>query len=341
MGALIGLVRMIKQNMGDKDTLSKNLDSIESTVEYMAAIVTDLSEASRLERDVLDQVKVPFSLQEILDNTALLVDERAKEAGLRFEVSVENDFSPEYLGNKTAIQQVLVNFINNSIKYTNPGGAISLKVFEDEEIETKENQAEICFVVTDTGTGIKEEFISRLFDPFTREQENDHNAAESMGLGLSIAKKIIHSMNGNIQVENKVGEGTTFYIRIKVERWSEEEQEQERESQKYDARRLKGSNILLAEDNPLNRTILGAVLSSEGISYSEACDGEEAVKLFIESPVHTFDCILMDMRMPNMNGIKATSLIRNSKKKMLRQSLLLLYLQMDLGKTWKKQKKLE
>ncbi len=312
MGALVGLIRMARQKYDDAENLDKNLESIEKTIEYMAALVSDISEASRLERDVLDQVKKPFSLEEVMDNIHTLILGRATEAGLTFEVSHKDDFAPKYIGNKTSIQQILVNFLNNSLKYTPKGGALSLKVFEDENVKVKDNEVSLFFVVSDTGNGIKKDFIPKLFDPFTREQVGDANEASSMGLGLSIAQKLIQSMKGDIQVESKVGQGSTFTIHLTVER--DDGRLRYQVVPEYNNVKLAGRNVLLAENNPLNRTILGAILNSEDITYVEAEDGEKAVRLFTESPEGTFDCVLMDMRMPKMDGIRATMAIRASER---------------------------
>lgn len=237
---------------------------------------------------------------------------RTEEAGLVFEVSMDENFAPTYIGNKTAIQQILINFLNNATKYTNNGGAISLKVFEtDNDV----NVASLCFVISDTGIGISKEFIPDMFKPFTREKTGDKNESSSMGLGLSIAYNLIKSMDGNVSVESELGRGSTFTILIKLKKYMGKSKVVKKIDLDEDMiSKLSGCNVLVAEDNPLNRMILCTILKKEGMTFSEAVDGEAAVKIFTELPAHTFDCILMDMRMPNVDGIKATMRIRDCEK---------------------------
>ncbi|NLA76698.1 MAG: hypothetical protein GX851_02510, partial [Clostridiales bacterium] len=128
MGVLAGLSKMTKQQIGDKKLLAENLDKICDTVDYMASIVSDISEASQSER-ISDQIAAPFALRDVLESESSLIKHRAEDAGLVFEMSADDDFEPSYVGNRTALQQILVNFLNNSVKYTPSGGAISLKVF--------------------------------------------------------------------------------------------------------------------------------------------------------------------------------------------------------------------
>ena len=283
------------------------------TIEYMTSIVTDISEASISERLAGEQLAEPFALRAVLDNIAAIIEPRAQTADLAYEVSIDDDFNPRYVGNKTKVQQILINFLNNSVKYTNPGGAISLRVFEDTPTGDK---ARVCFVISDTGIGIKKEYLPKLFKPFTREDKDDESASMSMGLGLSIAYNLIQSMHGDVSVQSEEGKGTTFTVHVQLDRYVEGA-DTDRDPfgiiapHTYD---LAGLHVLVAEDNDLNRTILGALLDNEGMTFTEAADGEQAVKIYKEAPDHTFDCILMDMRMPKLDGIRATEQIRRCKK---------------------------
>lgn len=315
MGALIGLLKQARQQVEDKDALCSSLDRMSETVNYMASIVTDISEASKVERDVPWSTSEPFSLRELLANVEALVESRAKKAGLAFEISVPDDFSPVYVGNVTALQQILINFLNNAIQYT-PGGAVSLKAYEDPERSTEE-KASLCFVISDTGIGIKKEFISEIFKPFTRENPGNDTERASMGLGLAIAKKLIDSMDGDVAVESEAGKGTIFTIHLALLRRAPDAVPGGMgEAPDLDAARidLRGSHVLVAEDNGLNRRILCNILAKEGMTYTETMDGETAFRAFAESPEKTFDFILMDMRMPKLDGIRATAEIRGSGK---------------------------
>ncbi len=313
MSSLLMLAKRAKQQAENPDALDAALDRIAETINYMTSIVTDISEASISERLANTQIVETFSLRTVLDNISMMIEPYIEEAKVEFELSLDDDFDPRYIGNKTKLQQILINFLNNSAKYTPAGGAVSLRVYEE---PSRGKRARVCFVVTDTGIGIKKEYLSRLFKPFTREDLDDKNSPSSMGLGLSIAYNLITSMDGDVSVQSEEGKGSVFTIHLMFERDTGKDKTAQEQfdipaPKEYD---LSGCNILVAEDNALNRAILEAMLSNEGVTITEACDGEEAVKKFVEAPEHTFSCILMDMRMPKLDGIRATSRIRDSGK---------------------------
>lgn len=312
MSSLISLSKSAKRKAGNPDAIITDLDKIIDTVDYLATIVTDISEASISERLSNTQLAEPFALRAVLDNISAIMEPRAEEAQLRYEVSLDESFDPRYVGNKAKLQQILINFLNNSIKFTKPGGAVTLRAYEEPR---QGERARVCFVVADTGIGIKKEYIPRLFKPFATDDADGKPAG--LGLGLSIAYNLISSMQGDVSVESTEGEGSTFTIHVYLDRDLGELPPEEAEDgapeglREYD---LAGCNVLIAEDNALNRTILGALLSNEGMTFVEAINGEEAVKAFTDAPAHTFDCILMDMRMPKLDGIRATVKIRESAK---------------------------
>ena len=314
MSSLIGLSKAAKQQADNREALYASLDKIKDTVDYMTSIVTDISEASISERLANEQVSEPFSLRSVLDNISAMMEPRAEEAKLSYEVSLDDSFDPVYVGSKTKLQQILINFLSNSVKYTKPGGAISLRAFEEPR---RGDKARVCFIVADTGIGIKKEYLPKLFKPFTREDQDDENAPISMGLGLSIAYNLIASMHGDVSVESEEGKGSTFTIHVQFDRYVQGEEADSDNShvvpvaQEYN---LAGRNVLIAEDNALNRTILGALLANEGMTFVETANGEDVVKAYLDAPEHTFDCILMDMRMPKLDGIRATMQIRESGK---------------------------
>ena len=309
MVSLTGLIQQATAESGKDDALNNILTQMNSTISYLTSIVTDISEASKSER--LD-VEQPFALQDVLDSVVSMMEPQADAAGLTFELSQPDNFNPSYVGNRTSVQQILINFLNNAVKYTNKGGSISLKVFEK---PAEIGKACLCFIISDTGIGISKDFIPKLFNPYVRENNDEENQSSSLGLGLSIAYNLIKSMEGNVTVESELGIGTTFTITIHLDRFDPATGtavgHRKAAAKVFD---LTGKNILVAEDNTLNRTILCALLSHEGMTFTEAADGEQAVNAFINAPANTFDCILMDMRMPKLDGIKATTKIRDSSK---------------------------
>ncbi|MDO5112224.1 MAG: ATP-binding protein [Clostridia bacterium] len=313
MGALSALSKQARSELDNTEGLSSDLDKISETVDYMASIVTDISEAAQSERVASDSVQEPFPLRALVDTVSSIIKYRAEEAGLVFETSLADNFAPIYMGNKTAIQQILINLLNNSIKYTPKGGVVSLKAYE--EAGSNKKKASLCLVIADTGMGIDKDFLPNLFKPFTRESKGDKEEATSMGLGLSIAYNLVQSMDGDVFVESEPGKGSVFTVRLPMERYDAAVHVSPPvHTGAPQAYSLKGCHALVAEDNALNRTILGAMLANEGITYDEAINGEEAVNAFQNAPANTYDCILMDMRMPKLDGIRATLLIRAADK---------------------------
>lgn len=306
MGVLMGLAKMLKTHMDDKESLSSNIDKIMSTVAYMASLISDISEVSKEERSKCT-IMEPFILRKMLANIYSIVEKEVMQAGLVFEISLDDVFNPTYIGSETALQQILINFINNSIKYTPRGGAISLKVYEE---KVEDSKVTLVFVIRDTGIGIRKDFIPELFKPFTRAEQGDKNESESMGLGLSIAYNLIKAMNGDVTVASEINNGSTFTISINLLKDTSTDVADDLNKEAS----LDGLNVLMAEDNAMNRMILGALLNQEKINYVEVVDGEKAIKAFLDSPPFTYDAILMDMRMPNVDGIQATIKIRESNK---------------------------
>ncbi len=312
MSSLLSLSKTARSQAEENPVLLSSLDKINDTIGYMASIVTDISEASISEYLSSGFSKEPFTLRAVLDNVSAIIEPRAEEAQLSYDVSVDDSFDPVYVGNKAMVQQILINLLNNSVKYNQRGGAISMRVFEEPRSGDK---ARLCFIIADTGIGIKKEYLPKLFKPFSRENKEDDSAPLGLGLGLSIAYNMIRSMSGDVSVESEEGSGSTFTVHVMLERYVEGSEDRDKGLfPPQPSYALEGSNVLVAEDNALNRTILGALLTNEGISYTEAADGEAVVQAFIDAPEHTFDCILMDMRMPKLDGIRATTRIRESGK---------------------------
>ncbi len=312
MGALMSLTKTSLKQAADNAPLVSNLERISDIVNYLTAIVTDIATASVSERLANEQADAPFSLRSVLESVSTIIGQRAQEAGLTYELTMDDDFDPTYIGSRTKIQQILINFLNNSVKYTKPGGAVALKAFES---DGDDERALVTFIISDTGIGMKPEQLPLLFKRPDGGDEADEKAPSNMGLGLSIAYNHILSLDGEVAVESEVGKGTTFTVSVYLDKNENKQHETEEygaESHKtYD---LTGRNVLIAEDNALNRTILGALLSKENMKYVEAVDGEEAYNKYMDAPDNSFDCILMDMRMPKLDGIRATALIRKSGK---------------------------
>ncbi len=306
MNTLVGLSELLQTQLEDKAAVADSARQIGETVKYMTSIVSDVLEMSKIERSMVELSNEPFSMKALLDRILGMMLPGMTDAGLTFDISVPDRFSTGYMGDVTRIQQLLTNFLSNALKFTPRGGTVS---FTAKEESVTEGRATLCFVIADTGIGISEEFKPDLFKPFSRENNGDQYASSSMGLGLSIAYNLIQMMDGDVEVESRKGMGTTFTICIRLATAPFADGEAQAPEAQYD---LTGCNVLIAEDHSVNRAILEAQLSRRGVIYTSVPDGEEAVKRYKASHEGAFDCILMDMRMPKMNGAEAASRIRHS-----------------------------
>lgn len=313
MSELTGLAAIARHQISDEKEIVSTLDKMADTIKYMNSIVSDILEMSKTDQFDMETTAEPFSMRDLIDKVVTIVTPGMEEAGLNFDVKVTDGFAPNYIGSKTRLQQVLINFLSNSMKYTEKGGHVRLNVFED---ATVDNKVSMCFVITDDGIGISEAFLPKIFKPFARENQ-DINESTSMGLGLSIAHNLIKLMNGDVSVESKVGEGTTFTIHILLERYLTKEGAPAKIATIMDLPdyQLTGCRALVVDDNEMNRKILGSLLAYESMIFEEATGGKESVQMFIEKPEHYYDCVLMDIRMPEIDGIMATKMIRESGKK--------------------------
>ena len=311
MGELAGVVEKAKTQIDDRNALSTSIEKISDTINYMNSIVADILEMTKTDQFKTDIPLEAFSINDLIEKIVAIVTPGMEKAGLEFHVDVADEFTYNYVGSKSRLQQILINFLSNAMKYTPSGGKVSFKVAAE---TTVNNKTLICFKISDTGVGINESFIPNLFKPFAREKRADKNESTSMGLGLSIAYNLIKLMNGDVEVESEVGKGSTFTIHIMLERYLDKDGlpiliNKIEDMPDY---QLTGCHALVVDDNEMNRKILGSLLSYEGMTFREAGGGEEAVQIYMEAPERTFDCILMDIRMPVVDGIEASHRIREA-----------------------------
>ncbi|MDO5572513.1 MAG: chemotaxis protein CheB [bacterium] len=308
---LKGVAEKARAQVEDREALGSSLSKMSDTIQYMNSIVADILAMTKADQFDAETPVEPFSMPDVIDKVVSIINPEIEKAGLHFNLSVPDRFDSFYVGSKSRLQQILLNFLSNAVKYTPRGGQIGLKVAEEATVNHKTS---ICFVISDTGIGISESFIPNLFKPFAREKRNDANESSSMGLGLSIAYNLINLMNGDVKVESKVGKGSTFTIHVLLEQYTDQDGNPVKmntieELQDY---QLSGCHALIVDDNEMNRKILGSLLAYEGMTYVEAEGGAEAVATYMEAPEKAFDCILMDIRMPQVDGIMATEQIRES-----------------------------
>ena len=210
------------------------------------------------------------------------------------------------IGNPLHLEQILMNIIDNAIKYNRPQGSVFVQV---KETDCRDGMAYYRFVVEDTGIGIREEFKKHIFEPFTQENQGARTHYNGVGLGMSIVKKLVEQMGGGIEIESQIGEGSVVQVTLPVqvdEAWSAEPVDETRNLHNN----IAGMRVLLVEDNEINCEIVEFMLEEAGAEVVTANDGKAAVDTFTASEPGEFDCVLMDLMMPVMSGYEAARVIR-------------------------------
>lgn len=305
MNAIIGFTNIaLHQNM--VSDIHDSLKKVQQSSNHLLSLLNDVLDFSRIESGKVTISPEPVDITQLTDNVQAIMNGLLYNRDLQFEVHRENLKNPYVLADVVRIREVLVNLLGNAVKFTKDGGEITLDISsypgaDEKHIITR-------YVVRDNGIGMSEEFQKKLFDPFS--QEDDANARtqyKGTGLGMAITKKYVDMMGGSIAVESKKGVGATFTVEIPLEL---PEQVIPSEQKQHLHRDLTGIHVLMAEDNDLNAELATIMLEDAGMIVTRASDGKEVVDLFKNNPRGTYDLILMDIMMPNMDGHQAAKAIR-------------------------------
>ena len=306
INGVMGMLEIIRRNMDDRERVEECLGKIQLSTSHLLALVNDVLDMGRIEAKQQTGMMEAFNLEHLMTETSSLVEAQLAETGIRHYRHREGIRHTALTGNPLHLRQIMVNLLSNAIKYNKPGGRIDTYA---KELSCDGQQAFYEFRITDTGIGMQKEFVkNKLFQPFTQEKTDARTQYKGSGLGMSIVKGLIESMNGSIQVESVPGEGTTFTFRIPF-LLSEEKSGTEEEREAF-PEKLSGMRVLLVEDNEINMEIAEFYLTEAGAKTEKAWNGAEAVQKFAESEKGSFDVILMDVMMPVMDGLEATRRIR-------------------------------
>lgn len=308
MNGIMGLIDINEKHAQDIEFTTQNRKKAKVAANHLLSLINDVLQLSKLEDSGIELSQTPFNMHRLMDDIFTIIEMRAKDNGIT--VNIENDPSvlqyPYLWGSPLHVRQLYINILSNAIKYNKKNGSIlyhaSVERLDPDHILS-------TVIIKDTGIGMSEEFQKHLFDPFAREHEEMTGRHEGTGLGMSIVKQLVDKMDGTIQVESKVGEGTCFTVQIPFRLASEADVRKTEE--KPDVGDITGTNVLLVEDNELNMDIAEILLTDAGASITKAVNGQQAVDLFEKNEPGTFDVILMDVMMPVMNGYEATRRIRS------------------------------
>lgn len=311
MNAIMGMTTLASAFLDDRDRVKDCLQKIEISSKHLLSLINDILDMSKIEQSQINLNVDKVFLPELMEQISVMIKLQAENAGLKFGLRTKNVSRKYFYGDALRINQILINILSNAIKFTKEGGIVELMA---EELRVSEGAGRVRyrFTVSDSGIGMPEDFLAHVFEPFTRSD----NAAiiEGTGLGLSITKGLVDLMGGNITVESWIGRGSIFKVELEFDAAQAGNEPQGEVSQRFSASIeegvFAGRRFLLAEDNAINAEILCELLRMRGAESVLKTDGVQTVREFQEADPGTYDAILMDIQMPEMDGYEAARLIR-------------------------------
>lgn len=308
MNAIMGMTTLALRNIDNKEKVQDYLKKISISSHHLLSLINDILDMNQLECAHMKLDHSCLHLEELLNHLSSIMLPQAQYTGLDFQIERKNIRHPYFMGDPLRLRQIFINLLSNAFKFTAEGGNVWLRV---EEIQAlKEGRVRYRFCVQDTGIGMSETFVKHLFKPFVRARKVSE--IEGTGLGLSITKGLVDLMGGQISVESRQKEGTTFYVELEFEEADRRTVEVNITQPEDDKEQnLKGRHFLMVEDNEINAEILGELLRMWGAGFTVKKDGFQAVEEFKNSKPGTYDMIFMDVQMPVMNGYEAARAIRS------------------------------
>lgn len=318
MNAIIGLNSLALTNPNLPDSTKAQLEKIGASAKHLLSIINDILDVSRIESGKATLKNAEFSLSVMLDQVNSIVGSQCAYKGIKYVCHVPDGQWDVYIGDDMKLRQILINILGNAVKFTPKDGTVELRV---ETTARFHHKSTLRFTIRDTGAGISKDFLPKIFNAFTQEKTSVENRYGSTGLGMAITKGLVDLMNGEISVESEKGVGTTFMVTVtlteadenaEIRNTTKTETEMVSVPEEAAAAELSGRRILLAEDMPVNAEIVKEVLKMKGIETEHAENGSIAAEMFKSKPEGYYDAILMDMRMPVMDGLESTRQIRSA-----------------------------
>lgn len=312
MNAIMGMASIAKECLRSPEKVAECLNKIDLSAKYLLSLLNDVLDVSKIESGKMVIHKAEFSLKKFLADLHNLCRDKAAEKNIDFKITLASEIDNKLEGDALHLNQILINLLSNAFQYTNIGGKVELKI---QQIERTTISTILQFTVKDNGIGIKPEFMERLFLPFEQDTERIDPKRMGTGLGLSIVHSLVNLMDGVINVDSKVGVGSEFTVEIPfgftkrgyLLAVEEDEDVLPIIKQKYF---FNNEKILLVEDNDINQEIIEVFLEEVNLNTEIAVNGKEAIDKFASSPIGYYSLILMDIRMPIMDGREATKFIR-------------------------------
>ncbi|MBR5338399.1 MAG: response regulator [Lachnospiraceae bacterium] len=309
MNAIIGFDHMALSREGVPEEVEDYLHKIDESAEHLLSIINNILDVSRLESGHSTLEEEDFTLSEEISQVDLEIAMQCREKGIEYEYYLDPASDGVYNGDHLKLKQILRNILGNAVKFTKSSGKITFRV---EKTADFDDRSSIRFTIKDTGVGMARDFLPKVFDSFSQEDSSTKTRYGSTGLGMAITKNLVSMLNGMIEVESVKGEGTTFTVTVTLKRISSFVPVEEAAEEEQSPINLAGRRVLVAEDMDINAEILEMILTEEDILSERACNGKEALDMFISKDPGYYDVVLMDIRMPEMDGLEAAAAIRKS-----------------------------
>ena len=309
MNAIVGFSGLLEKSLHDEKKSLGYIKKIRVSSDILLTIINQVLEMARIESGKITLSSESVNIREMVDAMNTVFESSLTKKSLEYQCSL-NVVHDQILCDKTKMEEIILNVVSNSIKYTNPHGKITVSI--DELDSEDEKNANYKVVVEDNGIGMSQDYLPHIFEEFSREHTSTETRVAGTGLGLPIVKSLVDRMGGTIEVESEEGKGTRFIMKFSFP-VSLENQVREKEKQNIPdiTEKLEGKRILLAEDNELNAEIAETVLEETGIKVKHVEDGIQCIEELKKMPEKYYDVILMDVQMPNMDGYTATQRIRD------------------------------
>ena len=309
MNAIVGFSGLLEKSLHDEKKSLGYIKKIRVSSDILLTIINQVLEMARIESGKITLNPESVNIREMVEAMNTVFESSLTKKSLEYQCSL-NVVHDQILCDKTKMEEIILNVVSNSIKYTNPHGKITVSI--DELDSEDEKNANYKVVVEDNGIGMSQDYLPHIFEEFSREHTSTETRVAGTGLGLPIVKSLVDRMGGTIEVESEEGKGTRFIMKFSFP-VSLENQVREKEKQNIPdiTEKLKGKRILLAEDNDLNAEIAETVLVEAGIEVKRVEDGLQCIEELKKMPENYYDVILMDVQMPNMDGYTATQRIRD------------------------------
>ena len=303
LNAIIGVTALAEDEVGDTEEMREHLKAINDSSDYLLRLINDVLDMAKIESGQFTLSPSNYKYQDFERTIRVMVEPLCRQKNINFVCRYELD-GEDILVDKIRFDQVFINLLTNAVKFTPSGGSVEFSI---RSVNNGAGFLDSTFIIKDSGIGMSEAFLKSVFEPFT--QERNDGAGGGTGLGLAIAKNIVDMMGGTFDIDSKKDAGTTITIRLML-KVAPKESTTELPIIENGQQSLKGKKILLVEDNDMNREIARKLLLKKEMQVFCAVNGKEAVEQFAASEERFFDGVLMDIRMPEMNGLTATVKIR-------------------------------